>query len=60
MLVSGLPGGIGSGKTEVTHILRELGAVVIDADRISHLSYVPGTAVYEAIISRFGRGILAG
>ena len=60
VLVIGLTGGIGSGKTEVTHILRELGAVVIDADRIAHLSYRPGTEVYEAIVHRFGPDILDG
>lgn len=58
MLVIGLTGGIGSGKTEVTHILRELGAVVIDADGVAHLSYRPGTGAYEAIVDRFGREIL--
>lgn len=58
MLVIGLTGGIGSGKTEVTHILRELGAVVIDADGIAHLSYRPGTPAYEAIVRLFGRDIL--
>ncbi len=58
MLVIGLTGGIGSGKTEVTHILRELGAVVIDADGIAHLSYRPGTPAYEAIVHLFGRDIL--
>ncbi len=60
MLVIGLTGGIGSGKTEVTHILRELGAVVIDADGIAHLSYRPGTPAYEAIVRLFGRDILDG
>ena len=58
MLVIGLTGGIGSGKTEVTHTLRELGAVVIDADRIAHLSYRPGTETYETIVRLFGRNIL--
>ena len=60
MLVIGLTGGIGSGKTEVTHILRELGAVVIDADGIAHLYYLPGTPDYEAIVRLFGRDILDG
>ena len=58
VLVIGLTGGIGSGKTEVTHILRELGAVVIDTDRVAHLSYRPGTEAYKAIVDRFGREIL--
>ena len=58
MLVIGLTGGIGTGKTEVTHVLRELGAVAINSDRIAHLSYRPGTKAYEAIVNRFGRDIL--
>lgn len=60
MLVIGLTGGIGTGKTEVTHVLRELGAVVIEADRVAHLSYRPSTKAYEAVIDRFGREILDG
>lgn len=60
MLVIGLTGGIGTGKTEVTHVLRELGAVVIEADRVAHLSYRPNTTAYEAVIDRFGREILDG
>ncbi len=60
MLVIGLTGGIGTGKTEVTHVLRELGAVVIKADRVAHLSYRPNTEAYEAVVTRFGRAILDG
>ncbi|MDP6667385.1 MAG: dephospho-CoA kinase [Dehalococcoidia bacterium] len=58
MLVIGLTGGIGTGKTEVTHILRELGAVVIESDKVAHLSYRPGTEAYRAIVNQFGRKIL--
>ena len=43
MFVIGLTGGIGSGKTEVTHVLRELGAVVIESDKVAHLSSVSYT-----------------
>ena len=39
MFVIGLTGGIGTGKTEVTHVLKELGAIVIDSDKAAHLSY---------------------
>ncbi len=58
MLVIGLTGGIGAGKTEVTHVLRELGAMVIESDRVAHLSYLPGTEAYKAVVSRFGSGVL--
>ncbi len=60
MLIIGLTGGIGTGKTEVTHVLRELGAVVIEADRVAHLSYRPNTKAYEAVVNRFGREVLDG
>ncbi len=58
MLVIGLTGGIGAGKTEVTHVLRELGAMVIESDMVAHLSYLPGTEAHKAIVSRFGSGVL--
>ncbi|MAE80408.1 MAG: dephospho-CoA kinase [Chloroflexi bacterium] len=58
VFVIGLTGGIGTGKTEVTHVLRELGAVVIESDKVAHLSYRPGTDAYEDIIDQFGREIL--
>ena len=58
MFVIGLTGGIGSGKTEVTHVLRELGAVVIESDKVAHLSYRPGTDGYDEIIEQFGKEVL--
>ena len=58
MFVIGLTGGIGTGKTEVTHVLRELGAVVIESDKVAHLSHRPGTDAYEDIVDQFGREIL--
>ena len=58
MFVIGLTGGIGSGKTEVTHVLRELGAVVIESDKVAHLSYRPGTDAYDEIIEQFGKEVL--
>jgi dephospho-CoA kinase len=58
VLVLGLTGGIGTGKTEVTHVLRERGAVVIESDKVAHLSYLPGTAAHKAIVSKFGKEVL--
>jgi len=58
VFVIGLTGGIGTGKTEVTHVLRELGAVVIESDKVAHLSYRPGTDAYDEIIDQFGKEVL--
>jgi dephospho-CoA kinase len=59
MLTIGITGGIGSGKTEVISILAELGAPVIDADKVAHSVYEPGGPAYNDLIQAFGEGILA-
>jgi len=58
MLVIGLAGGIGTGKSEVARFLQELGAVVIDADRVGHEVYTPHTEAWHEIIRTFGRDVL--
>jgi len=58
VLIIGLTGGIGAGKTEVTHVLRELGAVVIESDKVAHSSYEPGTEAHDEIVSRFGEDVV--
>jgi dephospho-CoA kinase len=58
MKVIGLVGGIGSGKSVVHGMLAELGAKVIDADRVGHEIYRPGTPGFEAVVASFGRGIV--
>jgi dephospho-CoA kinase len=50
----GLTGGIGSGKSTVAGILRDLGATVIDADEATHAVYEPGTAGFDAVVREFG------
>jgi dephospho-CoA kinase len=50
----GLTGGVGSGKSTVAEILRELGAVVVDADEASHAVYEPGTPGFQAVAGEFG------
>jgi dephospho-CoA kinase len=50
----GLTGGIGSGKSTVLHMLRELGAAAIDADAISRATTAAGGAAIPAIAARFG------
>ncbi len=59
MVVIGLTGGIGSGKSSVSALLAARGAVVVDADRIARQVVEPGGAAYQPIIDRFGRGVLA-
>ncbi len=55
----GLTGGIGSGKSTAAKILAELGAPAIDADKVGHEIYQPGTPAYRELIDAFGEGILA-
>lgn len=54
MLLVGLTGGIGAGKSTVAAMLEARGAVVIDADRIVRDLQRPGTEVYRQIVARFG------
>lgn len=54
----GLTGGMGSGKSEVAAILRELGASVVDADVLARELVSKGSVVLEAIVDRFGTGVL--
>ncbi|MGH9243641.1 MAG: dephospho-CoA kinase [Acidimicrobiales bacterium] len=54
MLLVGLTGGIGSGKSTVAALLAENGAVIVDADEITRQLQQPGTAVFDAIVERFG------
>jgi dephospho-CoA kinase len=59
VLLLGLTGGIGSGKSSVSSLLSARGAVVIDADAITRELQEPGTAVFDAMVERFGTGIVA-
>jgi dephospho-CoA kinase len=54
MLRVGLTGGLGSGKSTVAAILRELGAHVIEADALGREMMEPGHLVYTQIVSAFG------
>jgi dephospho-CoA kinase len=55
----GLTGGIGSGKSTVSALLAARGALVIDADAITHELQQPGTEVFAAMVDRFGPRIVA-
>jgi dephospho-CoA kinase len=59
MLVVGLTGNIGSGKSTVAQMLSERGATIIDADVLARRAVETGTAAYERIVSRWGAEILA-
>ncbi len=54
----GLTGGIASGKSTVSAILRELGAVVIDADQLAREVVARGTTGLTAVVEEFGPGVL--
>ena len=54
----GVTGGIGSGKSSGVQILAELGAVVVDADRVGHEVYAPGTVGFDQVVAAFGADIV--
>ena len=58
MKVVGLTGIIGSGKSTVSRILSQLGAVIIDADKLGHEAFKVGTDAWRDVISAFGTDIL--
>jgi dephospho-CoA kinase len=59
VLLIGLTGGIGSGKSSVSALLAAKGAVIIDADAITRELQQPGTDVFAAMVERFGPDIVA-
>ena len=59
MIVVGLTGGIGAGKSTVSALLAERGAVVVDADAIVRDVQRPGSPVLAAIAERFGAEVIA-
>jgi dephospho-CoA kinase len=59
VLLVGLTGGIGSGKSTVARMLEERGAVVFDADLLAREAVEPGTPGHKTVIERFGADVLA-
>ena len=59
MLLVGLTGNIGSGKSTVAALLSERGATIIDADVLARRAVEVGTAAHRAIVERWGTSILA-
>ncbi|MGE3961858.1 MAG: dephospho-CoA kinase [Dehalococcoidia bacterium] len=58
MTIIGLTGGIAAGKSTAAEMLREFGATVIDADRLGHRSYEPGTPGFQKVVNAFGHDIV--
>jgi len=58
VIVMGLTGNIASGKSTVAKMLEQLGAKVIDADRVVHEQMAPGEPVWRAVVAEFGTDIL--
>ena len=58
MLVIGLTGGIGTGKSEVASLLQSLGAEVINADQVGHEAYTPNSESWREVVNTFGEEIL--
>lgn len=60
MLKVGLTGSIAVGKSYVLGMLKELGCMTLDADRIAHQIMTRPSRAYDEILAEFGRGILGG
>ena len=58
MILVGLTGGVATGKTTVARVLKQCGAVIIDADELAREAVKPGKPAWREIIHRFGKGIL--
>jgi dephospho-CoA kinase len=58
VLLVGLTGGIGSGKSTVAEMLAARGAVVVDADQVARAVVEPGRPALAAVVERFGPGVV--
>ena len=54
-MIIGLTGGIASGKSTAANLLGELGAHVIDADKLGHNAYTKGSDTFNSVVSVFGQ-----
>lgn len=59
MLLVGLTGGIGSGKSTVARLLEKRGAIVFDADLLAREAVAMGTPGYDQVVERFGANVLS-
>jgi dephospho-CoA kinase len=60
VILVGLTGGIGSGKSTISSLLEGKGAIIIDADAIVREVQLPGSEVLAELAAKFGPGVLAG
>lgn len=58
MIVLGITGGVGSGKSRILYDLQQRGAYIIEADKLAHELMEPGLPIYNAVVEHFGRDIL--
>jgi dephospho-CoA kinase len=58
MIIAGITGTIGTGKSTVAAMFGDLGAFIIDADKLAHEVVEPGKPAWQAIIDKFGRKLL--
>jgi len=58
MIIVGVTGNIGSGKSAVCRILAKLGAIIVDADELAHGSYKPHSQAWQELINTFGKDIV--
>lgn len=59
LIVIGLTGGIASGKSTAARYLGERGATVIDADKLGHRAYDPGTPGFDKVVAAFGDEVVS-
>ena len=59
MKIIGLTGGIGSGKSTVSGFLAEMGAIILDADKLGHEALKPGDDIWRQVVTAFGEQITA-
>jgi dephospho-CoA kinase len=58
MLLVGLTGGIGAGKSTVAELLVRRGAVLVDADVVARAVVEPGESAFDQLVERFGTGVV--
>ena len=58
MLIVGLTGGIGAGKSTVANMFAQLGALVVDADKLAREAIEPGTTGFDEVVAEFSTKIL--
>lgn len=54
----GITGGICSGKSTVTRVLKDAGVHILDADKLGHKAYEPGTSCFNKLVQHFGESIV--